>query len=217
MLDYFDSVYVIHMPDPNRRELIDKELDRVGLLGKVVTEYCYAARPTGKFHMTNMRRAPVYEFAVNLSHSVAIAHALYNGSERPLIIEDDVVFTPEAEEVLGSALESLPAGWEVMYMGGHPCEDVEKVSDSLVKVGRFSFAESYTFNGRAALKRFQDFWFNNIGQQKAMYDFILSRFAMDNGYCTYPVITNQPAVYSHIKGDVDDKTNLVRRGWQNHI
>jgi len=212
--DYFDSVYVIHMPDPDRREAIDEELDRVGLLGKA--HYCYADRPTGAFNITNMRRAPVYEFAVNLSHSLAVSTAIAHGAEYPLFIEDDIVFSHDAEEVLSSAIDSLPHEWDMMYMGGHPCEPVEHIGENLVKVGRFSFAESYTFNGNAPMVAFQRFWFNNIGQPAAMYDFILSRFAMDNGYCTYPVITNQPPVYSHIKGDVDDKTHLVQRGWQSN-
>ena len=103
-------------------------------------------------------------------------------------------------------------------MGGHPCEPVKKVSDNLVKVARFSFAESYAIN-RPALENFMDYWLDSIGQPQAMYDFILSRFATaNNGYCVYPVLTNQPiGAYSHISKTNDDKHDLVRRGWENNL
>ena len=210
-MDYFDRVYCIHMPDPVRRAAIEEEFKKVGIVG---AKYVYAAKPTGPFSMSNMRRAPIYEFAVNLSHIKAVSHAIADGAQRPLFIEDDIVFSDNADEVLESAISSLPEDWDVMYMGGHPCELVEHIGENLVKVGRFSFAEAYTINGMASLESFQDFWFDNIGKDKAMYDFILSRFAMDRGYCTYPVITNQPPGFSHIANRIDDKTQLVARGWQ---
>lgn len=210
---YFDHIYCIHKPDTTRRETIEQMFAKIGAVG---VEYVYADRPHGSFEMSNMRRAPKYEFAVNLSHSMAIAHAIADGAKRPLFVEDDIVFSEDAGEVLEKALKALPDDWDVMYMGGHPCEDVERISPNLVKIGRFSFAESYTINGVGALKRFLDFWYNSIGQPQAMYDFILSRFAMDNGYCTYPVLTHQPPGYSHISQGKDSKLDLVTRGWANH-
>ena len=210
---YFDHVYVIHMPDPDRRMALEQQFRRVGIVG---AQYVYANRPKGPFTMSNMRRAPIYEFAVNLSHIKAVSHAIADGAKRPLFLEDDIVFRDDAEKILENALNALPDEWDVMYMGGHPCEPVNRISENLVKIGRFSFAEAYTINTHA-LEDFQDFWLDNIGQDKAMYDFILSRFAMDRGYCTYPVLTNQPPGFSHISQGNDDKTTLVERGWQNNI
>ena len=213
-MDYFDRVYCIHYPDPERRELIDQEFKKVGIKD---VEYVYAQRPRHKFHMTNMRRAPAAEFAVNLSHIKAVIRASIDGAKRPLFLEDDIVFHDDTNDILSQALKSLPEDWDVLYMGGHPCGEVERLSHNLVKVARFSFAESYAINGPSLVK-FHDFWFDRIGQLQAMYDRILGEFAEANGgYCVYPVLTHQPEGYSHISKSNDDKRDLVRRGWANNL
>jgi len=167
-----------YYPDPDRREAVEKEFAKVGIKD---VQYVYAQRPGivpgGRpFHISNMRRAPAAEFAVNLSHIKAVAHAIADGAKRPVFFEDDVVFRDDANEILTKALEALPAEWDVLYMGGHPCEKVDRLSDNLVKVQRFSFAEAYAINGRS-INHYLDHWLDNIGQWQAMYDFILSRFA----------------------------------------
>lgn len=218
-MDYFDRVYCIHMPDPKRREVVDKEFAKVGITD---VQYVYAKRPNSvggePFHITNMRRAPAAEFAVNLSHIKAVAHAIADGAKRPVFFEDDVVFRDDANQILKAAIKALPDDWNVLYMGGHPCEPVEQLSDNLVKIKRFSFAEAYAINGFSTLLSFQDYWLDNIGQPQAMYDFILSRFAQGNGYCVYPVLTHQPrGGYSHISKTKEDKHGLVTRGWVNNL
>ena len=211
---YFDRVYCIHYPSAERREAIEKQFNTVGI-GDV--KYVYADQPKGKFHMSNMRRNPNREFAVNLSHLKAVVHAIDDGADRPVFFEDDIVFRKDANALLDSAIKSLPPDWSVLYMGGHPCETVESVGENLVKVGRFSFAESYSIRG-PALRPFVDYWLNRIGQVHAMYDRILGEFAQYNGgYCVYPVLTEQPPGYSHISRGMDDKRELVRRGWANNL
>ncbi|KKK81052.1 hypothetical protein LCGC14_2817360 [marine sediment metagenome] len=124
---------------------------------------------------------------------------------------------PSTRRKLAKALKVLPEDWGVLYMGGHPCEKVERLSDNLVKVQRFSFAESYAINGHV-LESYLHFWLDRIGQPKAMYDFILSGFAeANNGYCVYPVLTHQPVGYSHIVDRNDDKSSLVKKGWATHL
>jgi GR25 family glycosyltransferase involved in LPS biosynthesis len=206
-MDHFDRVYCIHFPDPCRRQAIELEFEKVGITD---VSYVYAQRP-------NMRRAPAAEFAVNLSHIKAVSHAIADRAECPVFFEDDVVFRDYANNILNSAWEALPDDWDVLYMGGHPCDKVEQLSPNLVKVKRFSFAESYAING-VALRPFHDFWFDRIGSPMAMYDRILGEFAeQNNGYCVYPVLTHQPEGYSHIAGRDDDKRDLVSRGWVKNL
>lgn len=178
-------------------------------------EFVYAKRPRGKFNITNMRRAPLAEFAVNLSHIKAIVHAIADGAQRPLFIEDDIVFS--GFERLKSAFGSIPDGWDVLYLGGHPCGTVEPVGEHLVSVQRFSFAEAYSING-ASLQKFHDYWLDRIGQTDAMFDRILGEFAEKNeSFCVYPIVTRQLAGFSHVANRIDDKSDLVDRGWQNNI
>ncbi len=214
VMDYFDRVYCIHYPDADRYAAIKKQFSKVGI--KEV-EYVYANRPRHKFHMTNMRRCPAAEFAVNLSHIKAVAHAIADGARRPVFFEDDIIFRCDANELLAEALKTLPNNWDVFYMGGHPCEEVERQGDNMVKVRRFSFAESYSINSHA-LRPYHDFWHDRIGQPNAMYDRILGEFAgAHESYCVVPVITEQPPGYSHIAHGNDDKRDLVMRGWKNNL
>ena len=213
-MDYFDRVYCIHYPDSKRRKKIEIEFKRVGIAS---VQYVYAERPAMGFSISNMRRAPLTEFAVNLSHIKAVVCAIADGAKRPVFFEDDVIFRDGANEILAKALKALPEDWGVLYMGGHPCEKVKRLSDNLVKVQRFSFAESYAINGHV-LESYLHFWLDRIGQPKAMYDFILSGFAeANNGYCVYPVLTHQPVGYSHIVDRNDDKSSLVKKGWATHL
>jgi hypothetical protein len=198
----FDRVYVVHLPNPERRAAMDAELARLGL----EAEYVHAKPPRG-FTMSNMRRNPAAEFGCALSHIKAIVRAAAEG-QRPLIIEDDVRF-------VGLPQLDLPADWELLYLGGHPRSDVQRASDTLVRVGTFSFAEAYVLRNPL---RFLEFWTDQAGQPDAMIDLILGRYAaLGGGYCTYPLLTHQPAGYSQIGLKVDDKSDLVRRAWQKHL
>ena len=210
---YFDRVYVVSLPNVERRARMSEQLASLG----VTPEYVYAEPPDRGFTMTNMRRNPSAEFGASLSHIKAIVHAIAHGVERPLFLEDDVEFADGAEVRLGVALQALPADWSVLYMGGHPRSPATMVSHALAKVGTFSFAESYALS-RNALLKFFDFWCHRIGQPNAMFDIVLGEYAAAHGgYCVYPLLTHQPPGFSFIGGKVDDKRNLVRRGWANNL
>jgi len=207
---WFDQIFVISHPITKREEGMRERLSEIGIDW---AKFVYAERPEG-LQMSNMRRNPTTEFGCNLSQIKAVVNGMY--AKRPLFLEDDVEFHPNAPEILEKAIKSLPDDWNVLYLGGHPCDPVIRVSDSLVKVGRFSFAESYAING-PAMGKFFDYWCDRIGRPNAMYDRILGEFARDNAsYCVFPPITSQPAGFSFIANKHDDKADLVRRGWENN-
>lgn len=209
---YFDRVYVVSLPNPARRESIQRQLAGVGICADVVT-FISAKQPPHGFEMTNMeRRGTKGNMGANLSHIKAVVHALADGAQRPLFLEDDVVFLPGAAERLGAALAVLPPDWDILYMGGHPRGPVTRMGP-IVRVGEFSFAEAYAMS-RKALLAFFDSWCDKITQPDAMYDFLLGQFAAaSNGYCVYPLLTEQPPGVSQISGKMDDKRDLVARGW----
>jgi len=205
---FFDRCYCIHLPNPQRRVTIEAQFERVGIKG---VQYVHADRPPPQFEMSNMRRCGRGEFGVNLSHIKAVVHAIADGAERPLFVEDDIVFDPKAMPA------EFPSDWDVLYLGGHPRENVERVSDSLVKVGKFSCAEAYALR-RGVLVEFFGYWCNRISKLEAMYDFILGEFAeTHHAYCVYPLVCEQIIGISQISGKVDDKRKLVARGWVNHL
>jgi hypothetical protein len=213
--DWFDRVYCIHLPVPARRKEMESQFAAVGIKD---VQYIHAKEPVGGLSMSNMRRNPQAELGVNLSHVKAVVRAIADGAKRPLFVEDDIEFSSYIEECLPVSLSELPEDWDVLYMGGHPRSPAVRYKSMLVKVGTFSFAESYSINGRS-LRKFFDFWCDRVGQPHAMYDFVLGEFAAaNNGFCTHPLMTEQGINFSHVGQKVDTgKQQLVERGWRNNL
>ncbi len=211
---YFDRVYCIHLPNDQRRIDIQQQFSDVGIKH---VQFIHARRPRGSFRMSNMRRGPVGEFGCSLSHIKAAVRALADGTERPLFLEDDVIFAPGAKQTMLDVIDELPKDWDILYMGGHPRGPVHQVSKSLVSIGAFSFAESYAIK-REALLPWIDYWCDRAGQPSAMVDIVLGEFASQhNGYCIYPTLTHQPIGVSQISGAQDDKSPCLRKGWANNL
>lgn len=213
MFDYFDRVYCIHLPNKERRELMEAEFARVGI--KNVT-YVHADAPPAGFTMSNMRRNPAAEFGVSLSHIKAIIQAASDGAVFPLFVEDDVSFNLESAAIVDGYMRGL--WWDVVYLGGHPREPVKKQGNyRIVKVGKFSCAEAYSIRWHLLLP-FVKYWVNRCAKPNAMYDFILGEFAATRtSYCFYPTITEQRQIVSHVSGTIDDKRALIDRGWKNNL
>jgi len=210
--DYFDRVYCVHLPNPARRKAIERQFQRVNIKN---VEYIHAQPPAPGFHMSNMRRAPAGEFGCSLSHIKAAVHAVADGAKCPLFLEDDVIFSHDAAERMRAIIADLDLFpyWDILYFGGHPRGPCEVVTDNLAQISTFSFAESYAIPGRS-LTAWLDFWFDRVGQPKAMVDIILGEFAdMHNGLAAYPTITHQPDGISQITWRHDSKGSCLDKGW----
>jgi glycosyl transferase, family 25 len=211
---FFDRTYCVHLPNASRRKLIEVQFERVGIRD---VQYVHASQPPSSFKISNMRREPRAEFGANLSHIKAVVTAIADGAERPLFVEDDIVFHDDAERMLTAALADLPQDWHLLYIGGHPRAEVTRISPTLAKVGAFSFAEAYSLKRRALLEFF-GMWCDRISRPDAMYDFVLGEFAaVHNAYCSYPLLCEQPPNMSQISGEIDDKRKLVARGWAKNL
>jgi GR25 family glycosyltransferase involved in LPS biosynthesis len=220
--DFFDHVYCIHLPQHTERKTqMEAEFAKVGIAPERIT-YISATPPMPSFTMNNMRRAPRGEFGVNLSQMKAIVDAAICEWERPIFFEDDVVFAADAVERVSKAIDELPANWDALFMGGHPRGPLpefqaKKYSPNLAKVGRMSFADAYSLT-RYSLQEFVDHWFDKIGHENAMYDFILGNWiATHESFCVYPILCEQRVGVSSISNKHDDKRDLVKRGWKAHL
>jgi GR25 family glycosyltransferase involved in LPS biosynthesis len=190
---------------------MDAELSRMGLQA----EYVHASPPDRSFTMSNMRRNSRVEFGIACSHVKAILTAFADGVESALILEDDVRFLCDRKR-LNEVVGELPTSWDVCYFGGHPRGPTTRATVSLVKVSTFSFAEAYLLS-RKAIMPLMAYWLDRAGKPDAMIDLVLGEFAArNNGYCAYPLLTEQRQVVSHVSGKVDQKAHLLTKGWANH-
>jgi hypothetical protein len=203
--ELFDRVYVVHLPNEQRRAHMEAQLVAVGLSATFV----HAEPPPKDFTVPNMRRNPRAEFGVGLSHIRAIVQAIADRAERPLFLEDDVSFL---DYCVGPIRQ-----WDVLYLGGHPRGPAQLVAAGIAKVNKFSCAEAYSVRGQL-LSDLHRYWCNRVTRPDAMYDFILGEFAAaHDSYACYPVVTEQALFKSHIRGEIDDKRALVERGWRNNL
>jgi hypothetical protein len=107
-----DTAYCISLQErEDRARSAAAEFHRVGLCRKVVFY-----RPPR--HQTKPI-AGIWE-----SHRRVLSHALMQGNRSALVFEDDVVFArwfgPRSNRCLNKAIQQLPDGWNLMYLGHWP-------------------------------------------------------------------------------------------------
>lgn len=211
--DIFDKSYCIHLPNPKRMKLIQKQFQKVGIRD---TRFVHADPPDAGFKMSNFVRSPPGEFGCNLSQIKAIVHAIADAAQIPIFFEDDINFHKDAVSILESALNDIPDDWEVLYLGGHPRGPYHQVGNHLVKMSKMSFGDAYCLK-RGSLLSFFDYWCNRISKKKAAYDMILGDFVESRkGYAVYPMICEQYVGVSQITNKVEDKTVYTNRGWKKY-
>ena len=209
-------VYCIHLPHKERRKHIEAELARVGF--DDIT-YIHAQEPVADFTANNMRRNPRNEFGCSMSHIKAQMAAISDGCTEALFVEDDAVFADNAWQRLADALDQLDHNYSVLYLGGHPRGPVERLNwiDLYQLKQAFACTEAYCMPA-AEMRHFIQFWCDRAGQKNAMIDFILGEFAgQRRGYAFYPTLTTQAVGWSVIGKKIDDKADLIERGWQNQL
>jgi len=225
--DIFDQVYCFNLPkEKTRRKQMDEQFDKIGVKDRVI--YLHSDPPPKGFNMGNMRRSALGEFGVNLSQIKGIIHAASAQAKCPIFFEDDVIFADSAKERLTQVWKEIPDSWDMLYFHGHPrgrlrvpkpIPQAKIYSKNLARIGTFSFADSYAFNNKDnLLLAFVDNWLNRISKPDAMYDIILGEFAgAHESYCVYPLLCEQRPGVSSISNKYDDKTQLVKNGWTNHL
>jgi glycosyl transferase, family 25 len=122
LLDYFDHLYIINLPErTDRRQEMEEQLRRVGLSleHKRVTLYA-AHRPesAGDFPSVGVR-------GCFMSHLGVIKAAECAGHRRYLVAEDDLDFTDDFENRWRSAHAVLQAApWSLFYATYNPLESL---------------------------------------------------------------------------------------------
>jgi hypothetical protein len=113
--DYFRSTYIINLPErKDRRKAIVDELERVGMplaAGKV--ELFAAVKPKAALGFPSLGARGCF-----LSHLGILNKALERGLSNVLIIEDDLLLSPQLVQHLDRIVNDLQnTDWGIVYLG----------------------------------------------------------------------------------------------------
>lgn len=128
--DYFEEVYVINLDRrPDRYESFLAELKMYGLNG--IIRYPAIDGST----LTNNTPLLSGELGVLLTHHNIIKECINRNLSNVLILEDDVQFTNEINNV-GEYLNKLPDDWDFIYFGGNHKygKPTEMINDKIIKL-----------------------------------------------------------------------------------
>jgi len=115
LLDYFQCVYVINLPErKDRRKAITGELEQAGMpLSPGRVELFPAVRPKEAMGFPNIGARGCF-----LSHLGILKAARDRGLSNVLIVEDDLMISPEVNRNIEKILGDLRAiDWGIVYLG----------------------------------------------------------------------------------------------------
>lgn len=108
VFDYFERIRIINLPyRTDRRRAMNRELAKVGLVGDPRVSYFDAIRPEDAGSFTSIGARGVYASQKILLRDAAAA------GESLLILEDDCIFSPDAEN------RTFHDEWDIFYGGYH--------------------------------------------------------------------------------------------------
>lgn len=99
-----------------------------------------------------------------------ILRELYDNKEDALILEDDVQFLIDPEDLLERIMEQLPGNWDMLYFGASPNQPQERFSPNLFRINnahvthaimwhcRKGGAMEYVLNHAQDIEKIDDFF-----------------------------------------------------------
>jgi GR25 family glycosyltransferase involved in LPS biosynthesis len=105
---YFDAIYCINLNGAlDRWDAVSKRFQKLGI-GGLVRRFSAIETPSN------------HHIGCALSHRSIVAGAKKQGLRNVLVFEDDVIFTPDALDVVRNSLDELQRQkWWMLYLGGH--------------------------------------------------------------------------------------------------
>jgi glycosyl transferase family 25 len=113
--DYFRATYIINLPErKDRRRAIVGELERVGMpLSAGQVELFAAVKPKAAMGFPNVGARGCF-----LSHLGILTMAMERGLPNVLIVEDDLLISPELVQHLDRIVKDLKStNWGIVYLG----------------------------------------------------------------------------------------------------
>lgn len=138
------------------------------------------------------------------SHITLLEHIKESGDDCAIVFEDDVEVVPGFEERLAEAMASLPANWDLLYLGGWNKLRTKKYN-RLLNVAEVVYC-THAYVVRA---KFIDRILRQLRSRDWKVDVLLSEvLGLGKCYICNPVLAWQRAGYSDIVNGVTDNKHL---------
>jgi hypothetical protein len=191
VLDCFDCAYVVNRDsDVDRFERVNLRLRNLEIPFKR-----FSAHPP--FRSELLFDACVY------SHIAILKEVLQSNCESVLILEDDVVFRDDTREwMLCLSSEIRLQNWEILHLGLHLHEAMERVSEHLGRVKRGNQTHAYAVR-REAIPRILDCINRTLSASTGTFDGFLYNQLLR--LYTIPILAIQEPTYSYTYDRVVDR------------
>ncbi len=202
--DFFDKIYCINIDRrTDRWEHCLKEFEKHNLN---VDRF---SAVDGNLQNNNLGYPYDNELAGAMSHLNVIKKAKELKLNNVFILEDDVVFLDNVNELFESFVKQLPENWDGLYFGGNHITITYRISDNIIKMNRSYALHAYAINSKSfdVIIDYLTQHINNvisngksvIRQSVAADFFIADLHSILNFYCFTPHIAWQKEDYSDIQ------------------
>jgi len=205
MNEFFDKIYLMNLDRrPDRLNEVSKELNKHGI------KYTRVAALDGKRLRTEQIRKPISSFdgaavvAVGITLSEIFKEALSKGYGKILILEDDVELYNL--HYFKEAVKSVPASFDLLYLGAQHKQEPEQFAKHLVKVRESYLCHAVGF-GREAMEYLQ--WALLEESNEMVYSKIQSY--RNNSFCISPNIAFQKRDLSDISGMIANYDGILEK------
>jgi len=193
--DVFDQVFVINL-DRRRDRLnhLKKELSRLN-----ISYQRFSAVDGEKDEVPEVPNLTPGEVGCTLSHKKVLRKVVDEEIDRPLILEDDIIFENNFENRFREHFEQLPDDWAMYYLGANTAKDerLNPVTKNINRTYRALTTHSYSIKLSKAQKLLEIIEKNNFQNP---VDNVFTNFQKEEKvYISSPNLVIQKEGYSDVR------------------
>lgn len=221
--DYFERICILNLPyKPERRERLTRHLAEQGFEKNITWMRSYSG---DKMPPPAWWNAGNGAWGCHLSHARVLAEAIADGIENVLILEDDVVFQPDAAPLLKGFMKQVPEDWGQIYLGGQHLKDPTTVVGSpfVLRCHCVNRTHAFAVHKRAMVRMHQHIWHAPDYMQRPGGWHIDHQLGVAHERGDWPVygpsywIAGQDAEWSNISGRYNSRHWWHPRTWSKHL
>ncbi|WP_028978941.1 glycosyltransferase family 25 protein [Sporocytophaga myxococcoides] len=200
LAEFFDHCYLINLPERvDRKELSLLECKAVGLTPEI-----FPAINGRKDNIVYHNPGNIDPIAWNLGAAglmktteLILLDAKAKGYDKILILEDDVEFHPQVNEIFDDYKSTIPDDWEFFQLGCCHKEIPEKVNFRIFRITNADCLHCYGVHSRV-----YDSYLEKIQKMDMPLDHVSVKYFQPKGtcYCLFPNFAYQRPNFSNIAG-----------------